>query len=128
MSTRMTRRSFLKLAGAGAALLAYAFGIRGVGVLATVGLSAYNLSGLGLLTGRALRQRGGGPEAPLDSRLRRRLSGGGIHHPDVEFSAGPVAQGHLRRSLPSRRCRRRSARDGSARRSSECSSTGASTP
>ncbi|WP_104990415.1 heme lyase CcmF/NrfE family subunit [Deinococcus sp. NW-56] len=45
----------LLLAGAGAAVIAYAFGIRGVGVLATVGLSAYNVVGLGLLTGRALR-------------------------------------------------------------------------
>nr|WP_256488017.1 heme lyase CcmF/NrfE family subunit [Deinococcus sp. HSC-46F16] len=45
----------LLLAGAGAAVIAYAFGIRGVGVLATVGLSAYNVVGLALLTGRALR-------------------------------------------------------------------------
>lgn len=49
----------LLIAGAGAALLALALGVRHPGVLATVALSAYNLLGLGLLTARAARQAGG---------------------------------------------------------------------
>ncbi len=49
----------LLITGLGAALLAFLLGIRSVGVLATVGLAAYNLLGLGLLTARAARQAGG---------------------------------------------------------------------
>ncbi|MBI0445480.1 heme lyase CcmF/NrfE family subunit [Deinococcus sp. DB0503] len=50
----------LLLAGLGAALLAFLLGVRAWGVLGTVALAAYNLVGLGLLTARAVRQRGGG--------------------------------------------------------------------
>lgn len=47
----------LLLSGMGAALVAFAAGLRGWGVLGTVALGAYNLAGLGLLTARALRER-----------------------------------------------------------------------
>ncbi|GBF04612.1 cytochrome c assembly protein [Deinococcus aerius] len=47
----------LLLAGLGAGLIAFAFGVRSPGVLGTVALAAYNLVGLGLLTARALRER-----------------------------------------------------------------------
>ncbi|ABF45543.1 cytochrome c assembly protein [Deinococcus geothermalis DSM 11300] len=50
----------LLLAGLGAALAALLLGVRAWGVLGTVALAAYNLVGLGLLTARAVRQRGGG--------------------------------------------------------------------
>ncbi|BDP41735.1 cytochrome c biogenesis protein CcmF [Deinococcus aetherius] len=49
----------LLLAGIGAAVIAFVLGVRSPGVLGTVALGAYNLVGLGLLTARALRQRGG---------------------------------------------------------------------
>nr|WP_221269521.1 heme lyase CcmF/NrfE family subunit [Deinococcus budaensis] len=66
----------LLLAGLGAALVAFAFGLRGWGVLGTVALSAYNLVGLGLLTARALRQyraggRGGGLPGLVREQPRR---------------------------------------------------------
>ncbi|MEW6421767.1 MAG: heme lyase CcmF/NrfE family subunit [Deinococcota bacterium] len=50
----------LLLAGLGAGLLAFLLGVRAWGVLGTVALAAYNLVGLGLLTARAVKQRGGG--------------------------------------------------------------------
>ncbi|WP_272976492.1 heme lyase CcmF/NrfE family subunit [Deinococcus geothermalis] len=50
----------LLLAGLGAVLAAFLLGVRAWGVLGTVALAAYNLVGLGLLTARAVRQRGGG--------------------------------------------------------------------
>lgn len=46
------------VAGLLAGVLAFAFGVRSVAVLLTVALSAYNLAGLALLTGRGFRQRG----------------------------------------------------------------------
>ncbi|WP_221090590.1 heme lyase CcmF/NrfE family subunit [Deinococcus aquaedulcis] len=49
----------LLAAGLGAAAVAFLLGIRHPGVLATVGLGAYNLLGLGLLTARAAKQAGG---------------------------------------------------------------------
>ncbi|WP_034383997.1 heme lyase CcmF/NrfE family subunit [Deinococcus sp. YIM 77859] len=49
----------LLLAGLGVALVAFLLGVRAWGVLGTVALAAYNLAGLGLLTARAARQRGG---------------------------------------------------------------------
>ncbi|MFB9994186.1 heme lyase CcmF/NrfE family subunit [Deinococcus oregonensis] len=47
----------LLIVGVGAALLAFVLGVRSAGVLGTVALAAYNLLGLGLLTGHALKQR-----------------------------------------------------------------------
>ena len=61
----------LLLAGLGAALVAFVAGVRNPGVLLTVGLSAYNLAGLGLLTVRAARQRRAGLPTLLREQPRR---------------------------------------------------------
>ncbi|GHF33054.1 cytochrome c-type biogenesis protein CcmF [Deinococcus metalli] len=58
----------LLIAGLGAALLALVFGVRSPAVLATVGLAAYNLLGLGLLTARAARQSSLGQTVRLNPR------------------------------------------------------------
>jgi cytochrome c-type biogenesis protein CcmF len=61
----------LLLAGLGAGLVAFVLGVRGWGVLGTVALAAYNLVGLGLLTFRAWRLRGGGLVGLIREQPRR---------------------------------------------------------
>ncbi|WP_281416195.1 cytochrome c-type biogenesis CcmF C-terminal domain-containing protein, partial [Deinococcus aestuarii] len=61
----------LLIAGVGAGVIAFALGVRSPGVLGTVALSAYNLVGLGLLTVRAMRQRGGGLMTLVREQPRR---------------------------------------------------------
>ncbi|EYB69844.1 cytochrome c assembly protein [Deinococcus phoenicis] len=61
----------LLLAGLGAALVALVLGVRAWGVLGTVALAAYNLAGLGLLTARAVKQRGGGLGGLVREQPRR---------------------------------------------------------
>ncbi|WP_281416494.1 cytochrome c-type biogenesis CcmF C-terminal domain-containing protein, partial [Deinococcus aestuarii] len=61
----------LLLAGIGAGVIALVLGVRSPGVLGTIALSAYNLVGLGMLTARALRQRGGGLMSLVREQPRR---------------------------------------------------------